>query len=422
MTRLPREGRNKTRLIPALGAKGAMVFHDRLARHAIGRASSFCMMEKGRNLRICLEGGTPIEGKSWLGDDSLDCREQSDGDLGTRMRIASEDAFADGAEKVVIVGTDCPSINESILHEAKQLLDSNDLVYGPALDGGYYLVGMRKPSPAVFDGISWGGENVLSQSLDAANLAGLKTALLNPLPDVDHPQDLPAAEQALRIGSSVSVIIPTFNEAPRIAETLASISQSAPHEIIVADGGSTDGTREIAGEMGARVISAPKGRGSQMNHGAETTTGEFLLFLHADTIPPDNFPHIIANTLNRPNTAAGAFRFKLSGDMGASPLIEALVNLRCRFFGTPYGDQGIFIRRAIFHQIGGFSNLEAMEDLYFIRKARNAAKIRIARESVLTSPRRWQQSGLIRTFLRHQLMFLFDRIGIPDRLISQLRQ
>lgn len=422
MTRLPSEGRNKTRLIPALGAKGAMEFHDRLARHAIGRVSSFRMLGKGRRLRVCLEGGTPIEGKSWLGDDGLDCREQADGDLGTRMRIASEEAFAGGARKVVIIGTDCPSIDEIVLSDAGKLLDENDLVFGPALDGGYYLVGMRKPAMVIFDGISWGGENVLSQSLDTAKLAGMKTALLAPLPDVDLPDDLPAAELSLRIGSTVSVIIPTLNEQSRIEETLACVSRSVPHEIIVADGGSTDRTCEIARSMGVHVLSAPKGRGSQMNLGAEAATGEFLLFLHADTTPPEDFPQIIAEILNRPNTAAGAFRFSLAGDLGASALIESLVNLRCRFFGTPYGDQGIFIRRSMFMNLGGFPDWPVMEDIHLIRKARKAGTIRIAKETALTSPRRWENGGLARTFIRHQMMLILYRSGLPFRLISRRRE
>lgn len=202
MTRLPQEGRNKTRLIPVLGAKGAMEFHDRLARHSIAVASDFCRMGNVRRLRICIEGGTPAEGRSWLGD--LDIHEQSDGDLGTRMRIAAEEAFADGAERVVIIGTDCPSLDESILSCAERMLAHNDLVFGPALDGGYYLIGLAKPVRVVFESISWGGSEVLAQSLQAAQSEGLKTALLIPLPDVDVPEDIPAALEALGQTSPVN--------------------------------------------------------------------------------------------------------------------------------------------------------------------------------------------------------------------------
>jgi uncharacterized protein len=415
MTRLPREGRNKTRLIPALGAKGAMAFHDRLARHTIGRASSFCMMGKGRKLSVCLEGGTPIEGKTWLGEDGFDCREQADGDLGERMRIASEEAFNDGAEKVIIIGTDCPGIDESTFSETEGLLEHNDLVFGPALDGGYYLIGLAKPISAVFEAIPWGGQDVLEHSLLAAGREDLKTALLGPLPDADFPEDLPAAEAELVKGSTVSVIIPTLDVESSIAETLAAVFRSSAHEVIVVDGGSTDRTVEIAKAAGAQVTPSPKGRASQMNNGAAKASGEFLLFLHADTLPPENFPDIIVGILNRPQVAGGAFRFMLRGNLGASQLIEALVGLRCRLLGTPDGDQGIFIRRSMFGHLKGFPDSPVMEDLHFIRKARKSGKIRISKEAALTSACRWEHGGLVRTCLR----LIFHRIGIPQRHISR---
>ncbi len=420
MTRLPREGRNKTRLIPALGANGAMEFHDRLARHAIGRASSFCMMGNGRGLRVCIEGGTPIDGKSWLGDDGLDCREQSPGDLGARMLIAAEEAFTGGTEKVIIIGTDCPGIDESVLSGVEEMLNSSDLVFGPALDGGYYLIGMTKPFPEIFQGIPWGGTNVLTESLRAAEMIGIRTAISAALPDVDLPEDLPAAEEALGKGATVSVIIPVFNEEASVAETLNSIFRSFPHEVIVVDGGSTDRTFEIAKAFGVQVITAARGRALQMNKGAELASGEFLLFLHADTLPPKKFPVITAAILRRPGTSAGAFRFRLGGNLGASELIEALVSLRCSVLGTPYGDQGIFARRSIFTHLGGFPNSPVMEDLHFIRRAAGIGKIRMADEAAITSPRRWEKGGLIRTFLRHQAILLMARLGIPEDFISAL--
>ena len=198
MTRLPREGANKTRLIPALGAKGAMDFHDRLARHAIARASTFCMMGKGRKLLICITGGTPAEAKVWLGDDTPDCCVQSPGDLGNRMHTAADNAFADGADKIIIIGTDCPGLDTAMLGKAEELMESSDLVFGPALDGGYYLIGMSAPCPGIFAEMPWGEADVLERSLDAAKRGGRKTALLPPLADVDRPEDIAAAEEELR--------------------------------------------------------------------------------------------------------------------------------------------------------------------------------------------------------------------------------
>lgn len=420
MTRLPCEGRTKTRLIPALGAKGAADFHDELARHAIGRASSFAMSSRAE-MTVRLEGGTPIEGKAWLGDDGLDCREQGTGDLGGRMELAANEAFAGGAEKVVIIGTDCPDIDEEIFSKASAALERNDLVFGPALDGGYYLVGMSKLVPFIFRNISWGSEEVLEKSLQAAREVGASVELLAPLSDVDSPEDLPAAKLALEKGNSVSVIIPVINEEENIGKLLESLWKSQPYEIIVADGGSTDRTLEIAKAAGARVIPSPRGRARQMNLGASVATGEFLLFLHADTFPPDIFPAIVSGILKRPSTAAGAFRFSLHGDLAAAPLIESLVKLRCFLSSTPYGDQGIFIRRHLFRHLEGFPEWPVMEDLHFVRHLKKIGKIRIAKQPALTSPRRWQHGGLVRTFLRHHLMLAAYHLKIPSRYIARLR-
>ena len=194
-TRLPCEGRNKTRLIPALGAAGAAMFHDRLARHTIRRASEFCIAAENTRLVIRLDGGSIREGQAWLGD--YEFQEQGTGDLGERLELAVRNAFLEGAGKVLVIGTDCPELDSSCLAEAKELLDHHPLVFGPAYDGGYYLVGLSEPCPLIFQDIAWGGPDVLAQSLAAAETARLSVGLLGFLADVDVPEDLPAAEVAL---------------------------------------------------------------------------------------------------------------------------------------------------------------------------------------------------------------------------------
>ena len=412
MTRLPREGMNKTRLIPALGPAGAAAFHERLARHAIGRASAFCL-QSGAQLTVRLVGGTTIEGKSWLGSQHLDCKEQGSGDLGEKMEDAVNQAFSEGSKRVVVIGTDCPSIDERILAEAFKELLTHDVVFGPALDGGYYLVGLKKPTPSIFKNITWGGDDVLESSLYAAGKAGLSTSLLTPLSDVDFPDDLPNAEARLREGSSVSVIIPTLNEESNIGQLIEYLKQFSPHEIIVSDGGSIDNTLEQASFAGAITLNSSRGRARQMNEGAAVATGENLLFLHADTLPPSEFPSLVSSILNIPGTAAGAFKFKLKGDYKAAALIEGLVWLRCRLFQTPYGDQGIFVRRSIFNWSGGFPDTRVAEDLHFIRKLRKIGKVRVTEQTCATSPRRWERHGLVRTFIKHQLILIASAIRIP---------
>ena len=419
MTRLPREGRNKTRLIPALGPAGAAAMHDRLARHAVGRASAHALMHPGTALQVCLEGGSSPDGRAWLGD--CDCRIQGDGDLGQRLAAAVDDAFAGGARRVVVMGTDCPSLDEPLLAEAFAALDRSDLVFGPAADGGYYLVGLARPCPPVFRGIDWGGPRVLHQSLEAACSAGHHAALLEVRPDVDTPDDLPAGEAALAAGNTLSVIIPTLNEESRLPLLLERLLDDRPHEIIIADGGSSDRTLQIAEQAGVKVVAAPRGRALQMNLGAATASGEFLLFLHADTLPPASYPATVRRILRQPGTSAGAFRFELEGDLSAAPLIESLVHLRCKLQGTPYGDQGLFIRRRLFRHLGGFPDWPVMEDVDLVRRLNRIGAVKVAPEAARTSARRWEKQGVIRTFLRHQLMLAAYRLGVPARQVARFR-
>ncbi len=420
MTRLPREGGNKTRLIPALGSAGATAFHDRLARHAVGRASSYAMTHPGTRLQVHADGGNREEIRRWLGE--VDCHSQPEGDLGQRMQSAVDLAFSQQAQRVLVIGTDCPSLDESMIEKAFSSLDHADLVFGPAADGGYYLVGLCRPCPPIFSGIEWGGPEVLAQSLAAAGSSGFHASRLEVLSDVDVPEDLDSANACLATGTSLSVIIPTLNEEIHLPILLERLNQSGPHEIIVADGGSHDGTLQIAIQAGVRVISATTGRASQMNRAAATATGEFLLFLHADTMPPPDFQQVITRVLQSPSTSAGAFRFQLAGDLAGAPLIESLVNLRCSLLGTPYGDQGLFVRRRIFQHVGGYPEWPVMEDLHLVRQLKRLGPVRTAPEAAETSTRRWERCGMAGTFLRHQLMLAAYHLGVPARFIARMRR
>ncbi|MGL5017715.1 MAG: TIGR04283 family arsenosugar biosynthesis glycosyltransferase [Luteolibacter sp.] len=420
MTRLPRDGANKTRLIPALGSTGATAFHDRLARHTVGRASSYVMMHPSTCLQIHIDGGTPADGRAWLGE--IDCHAQSEGDLGKRMQSAVDLAFSNGARRVMVIGTDCPSIDESLLGTAYYTLCHVDLVFGPAADGGYYLVGLSRPCPAIFREIEWGGPQVLNQSLAAACESEFETSLLEVHSDVDVPEDLSSASAVLTAGTSLSVIIPTLNEEVRLLLLLDRLLQCGLHEIIMADGGSHDRTMEIAELAGVRVISAKKGRASQMNRAAAMATGEFLLFLHADTVPPPEYQQIVTRLLQSPGTSAGAFRFGLTGELPSASLIEFLVNLRCRLLGTPYGDQGLFMRRRIFQHLGGYPDWPVMEDLHLVHQLKRLSPVRVAEEAARISSRRWKKYGLVRTFLSNQLMLAFYHLGLPAKFIARFRQ
>ena len=221
-----------------------------------------------------------------------------------------------------------------------------------------------------------------------------------------------------RTTSPISVIIPVLNEANRLAETI--IAARGPHcrEIIVADGGSSDNSREIAARLGAEVVNSPAGRGRQMNEGAKKAGGDTLLFVHADTLLPDNYgPHVI-RALENPKVAGGAFRLGIRLPGLRPRLIEFGANLRSRFLQLPYGDQAIFTRRALFDEIGGYQELPILEDVLLVQQLKKRGKVATIGPTASTSGRRWQQLGFLRTTIINQKIMLAWLLGVP---LEQLR-
>jgi len=220
----------------------------------------------------------------------------------------------EGAKRVLVIGTDCPEIEPSILAEAFEALSRTDVVLGPALDGGYYLIGLRVNQPCLFRGIDWGTENVLRQTLENARQLRCSVRQVKPLSDVDYPEDLLACRRVpgafadvlpgMRAGL-LSIIVPTFNEERTIEHTLEPIAGLKDVEVIVADGGSGDATTDIARRMGICVVRVRPGRGRQMNAGAALASGEVLLFLHADTKLPGGFREHVWSTLDRGAVGGG---------------------------------------------------------------------------------------------------------------------
>jgi uncharacterized protein len=221
----------------------------------------------------------------------------------------------------------------------------------------------------------------------------------------------------------ISVIIPTLDEAAYLSRTLACLVGVDNLEIIVVDGGSRDETIAIAAAHGAVVLTAPRGRARQMNAGAAAARGELLLFLHADTRLPPGFAIEARRQLACPRVAAGAFRLTISGQQRGLRLVAQLANWRATALQMPYGDQALFLHTSLFKEIGGFPDLPLMEDFALIRTLRRRGRIVIAPLTVVTSGRRWQQQGLIRTTLRNQIIILAYLFGCsPHRLALWYRR
>jgi rSAM/selenodomain-associated transferase 2 len=217
---------------------------------------------------------------------------------------------------------------------------------------------------------------------------------------------------------SVSVIIPTLDEEGSLAATLRELRRQRPHEILVADGGSIDRTRDAATEADCFLV-APRGRASQMNAGAARATGEVLLFLHADCSLEDGALAAAERYLRRSDIAAGCFTMSVRASGRLYRLIDDCATVRVRLTGIAYGDQGLFLRRALFERLGGFPPLRLMEDVFFCRRLRRHGRIVVARPRIFVSPRRWQRVGVVRQTLRNWGLTALAAAGVPpDRLAA----
>jgi rSAM/selenodomain-associated transferase 2 len=221
----------------------------------------------------------------------------------------------------------------------------------------------------------------------------------------------------------ISVIIPALNEAKNLPQTLAAVRTANGIEVVIVDGGSQDETVKVAKSFQAKVIAAPPGRAMQMNWGADAATGDLLLFLHADTRLPQQWDQWVRQILNRPGVVAGAFNLAIAGEGLGLRLVEWGVGVRSRFFQLPYGDQAIFLTAKVFQELGGFPNLPIMEDFELMRQLKQRGRVEITPVAILTSGRRWQKLGVLRTTLINQLIIAGYFLGIsPHQLVSWYRQ
>ena len=206
---------------------------------------------------------------------------------------------------------------------------------------------------------------------------------------------------ASRAASRISIIVPTLNEAQRMAAALAALAplRRRGHEVIVVDGGSSDDTQALAQGAADRVVSAQRGRAIQMNAGAAIARGEVLLFLHADTHLPENADARILEELTASRRAWGRFDARIEGESRLLPAIAFFMNLRSRATGIATGDQAMFVRRDAFERVGGFLPLELMEDVALSRSLKRVSRPICLADRVVTSGRRWDRCGVLRTVL-----------------------
>lgn len=425
--RIPHAGTSKTRLIPAVGAERAARLHHEMALRTLARAGAAACEESGVDVRVSLAGPTESAAR-WFGE-SLPFETQPGGDLGERMAATFRAGREDGVTRHVIIGTDAPDLDADLIGQAFESLRDHDLVLGPARDGGYYLIGLSvSPPPSLFQSMPWGGPEVLGLTLGRASDAGLAMQLLPPLNDVDEPADLQHWYRVRRRwpplphATGVSVIVPVRNEASRIGKQVRALLTKGADEVIVVDGGSSDGSPEQAEQAGARVLSHSPGRAGQMNLGAWHARHPVLLFLHADTRLAPDWREELLSRLNDKRTVGGAFRFRLDHTGKRYRLLEWLVALRTHWMRRPYGDQGLFCRSETFLRLGGFPEVPVMEDFIFVGRLRREGRLARCRTPATSSARNWERAGFWRVALAHRLVILGYYLGIPLDRLARLRR
>jgi len=219
--------------------------------------------------------------------------------------------------------------------------------------------------------------------------------------------------------SRISIIVPTLNESAQIALALSTLQElrGSGHEVLLVDGGSDDGTVEIALGRVDRVLRGPRGRALQMNAGAREASGEILLFLHADTVVPPGAMAAFLGGFPASGRVWGRFDVSLSGRHFMIRVVEKMMNIRSRLSGIATGDQAIFVRREAFETVGGYPEIPLMEDIALSRALRRLSRPLCIREPVVTSSRRWEEQGILRTVLLMWRLRLAYALGAdPHRL------
>ena len=388
----PQPGRVKTRLAAKLGNEKACRIYDYMAQKT--HYELLTLQGQGSAKVIVYGDGAgrrPIS--RWL-KDSYDVWLQPQGDLGQKLKYAFLRAFENEFQAVLAVGTDCPDLTAEKIQDAIEQLMHADVVIIPSEDGGYVLIGARSIQTCLFENIAWSSNLVLEQTVRRAHENNLSIAQLKPEIDVDTLDDL--KKVACTAMPAVSVIIPVLNDKYHLEKTLATLScmnTLGEFEIIIVDGGSTDGSDNVAIDFKTRLLRSAPGRAGQMNLGVRNARGRWCWLLHADCQPDPEVMVNLPSYLLSTRLAWGFFQQRITDPSPLYRLIEMGNRLRGQILGLPYGDQGIIVRRDIFHKCGGFAETPFLEDVVLSRTLSKICRPKVAPGVIKMSPRHWKPLG-----------------------------
>jgi len=413
----PEPGIAKTRLAAVAGAQGAAALAEAFLRDIWETVQSIPWA------RAVIASTAPFPPSALK--NSPEVWLQGEGDLGARVERILRRALSE-SEFAIALGADSPGLTLRFLDQAREAMREADAAIGPCEDGGFYLLALRQCPAGLLDRITWSDATTFEQVVSRLRGNGLRVAVLDPWFDVDRPEDLPKLREKLASGEiqspatkktieelfegavlpgnlKISVVLPVLNEHESLPRTIANL-QAEPwvHEIIVADAGSTDGTREwLRQQDGLIAMDAPRGKGLQINAGASAATGNVLLFLHADSLLPSDAGKQIGKILNGEKNAGGCFCVRFADTRPRSlRLVSAGINWRTRWTRTATGDQAIFVRKEAFERAGGCPDWPLFEDVELVRRIKKQGAFGVVRSAVTISPRRYVRHGVVRTACR----------------------
>lgn len=414
-TRVPEPGKTKTRMMPHLTPGQCARLHTCFLMDIAVQCR-----KSGADIFVSFtpEGGRgKLEGilgpaKGWMA--------QRGDTLGARMYTAIEEVLGLGYDACLLIGTDVPELKAEHLEKAFRVLEEKDAVFGRTADGGYYLVGMKRPLKEAFALDKYGHGKVLEETLRSMGQAGLSVGCTDTLSDMDTCGDLRGytvrmcGNRAMRRSFTgrylakirkVSVIVPVYNESAtigRMQEQLAPLLGKC--EILFVDGGSTDDTLAKI-DPAFTVIRSAKGRARQMNEGARQSTGDILFFLHCDSELPDHALARLKKVMR--DHRAGCFGIAFHSKNFFMFTCRVISNHRVKDRKVMFGDQGIFLERDLFFQAGMFPELPVMEDYQFSLTLKEmGVKLGIADRRIYTSDRRFPKG----TVPKLKLMWKMNRL------------
>ena len=362
--------------------------------------------------------------------------QQEVNNLGVRLQAIANQLLDLGHPAVCIVGSDAPDLPVAFIINCLKQLTTHDVVLGPTEDGGYYLIGTKQLLPDL-SAIRWSSAATLADTQQLLTTAHYEVSTGSGWHDVDVIQDLDILKETLLPDTparralitwlteipKISIIIPMLNEGKRIKPLLVALQQLTPKpQIIVVDGGSQDESVACCQAVGIKALQVNQAnRAVQMNQGYEVAEGNVLLFLHADCCLTQVAYAAMIKAFTDPKLDGGCFSFALDNHQKDwwIRLIEKGVYWRVKFFKLAYGDQGYFVRKAVFKRIGAYQPLPLLEDVEWFSRLKKNCQIRVLSSPLTISSRRITQRGWLRSSVLNNLILLLYYCGVSLKILAR---